>query len=706
MDSRRTRIFAIISLLFLAIVLTRLATLQLADRQLIQERIRRLKEQRGRTEALGTVRGRILDRKGRILAFDQAVFRLKVAYELTQYVDPNVIVAKRIAAAQTTNKEKTLANLDQTVRNNRAALELVVTKCSRFGDPCDLIWERIYRYNRQIWLQRLFQAWRQNCPDSRLYQQNVGKIHTLNLFDALRDLEAHWPDPNDRIRLAGQVRISPMLGSVGLVELRTDEDVLAAELEFARMKAVTIVPEPVRIYPYGSTAQQLIGWVGPATQPHEVELFADDPQRRYQQADTCGKEDGIEYVCEAWLRGRRGRLIYDVDGALIGQLANRLGRDVQLTIDIELQAAVERLISQALSSSACGPGAAAVVIDVQSSQILVMASLPSFDLEQIRSNYSQLAKDPNQPLLNRALNKQYPAGSVVKPLILAAALQLGLIGPEETIPCPSQPAPEGWPNCSIYRQQQRGHDSLWTNNARNAIRGSCNIYFSRLADMIEPDKLQQWLWAFGLGHQVDLGNPDCPDPNDLAVIQANPRRLRQAPGQISTRPVYNRWIERFEQLPPLSKKDLRLVGIGQGNCWVTPIQVAAAMAAIACHGVYRPARLLFGSQSSGQVDLRIDRRWLDVILDGLSAAVNEIHGTAYEAFKDCPLRARGIMIFGKTGSTQAPANAWFAGFAQDGFGHCIALAVVVEGGTSGANDAAPIGRMIIEQAAQAGYLGS
>ena len=105
------------------------------------------------------------------------------------------------------------------------------------------------------------------------------------------------------------------------------------------------------------------------------------------------------------------------------------------------------------------------------------------------------------------------------------------------------------------------------------------------------------------------------------------------------------------------------------------------------------------------VDLQISPASIAVACDGMSAVVNESGGTAYDYFKGSELFARGIKVYGKTGSTEDPENAWFAGFAEDRRGARIAVAVVVEGGKHGGSDAAPMGRAILELCAAARYLG-
>ena len=109
--------------------------------------------------------------------------------------------------------------------------------------------------------------------------------------------------------------------------------------------------------------------------------------------------------------------------------------------------------------------------------------------------------------------------------------------------------------------------------------------------------------------------------------------------------------------------------------------------------------------TSDEVDLGISQQTLDVIHNGMSAVVNEFGGTAYNEFVHSGLAGQGIKVYGKTGSTEQPENAWFAGFATDGAGRGIAIAVVVEGGQHGSSDAGPLARDIIQFCIEAEYIG-
>jgi penicillin-binding protein 2 len=154
--------------------------------------------------------------------------------------------------------------------------------------------------------------------------------------------------------------------------------------------------------------------------------------------------------------------------------------------------------------------------------------------------------------------------------------------------------------------------------------------------------------------------------------------------------------------------------MGQGNIRVTPLQIANAMATIARRGVYKSPRLfLTPNDTSGERQARGDEfvlgispQTLDLVYDGMSAVVNEPGGTAYNQFAYSGFDQQGVRVYGKTGSTEKPDNACFAGFVEDTKGRSISIAVVVEGGQSGPRGAAPLARDVIQFCIEAGYIGS
>jgi len=705
MYDKRIKIFVIISALLLLVCLLRLTQMQLLPTSSVQSDIEELKRQRGQSQELKTVRGKILDRTGnkdKALATDEPQFQLCINYKLTCFMDDRIREGRLVSAAEKEDPDA-VANVQKELDLGLTDLNQIINKCAQFKgvEPTE-IKNEIRKINDYIWNQCTFQAWHRRFPNSEV-SQNYDSIISIPDYEAIADFEEKEPDRQKRFRLVSKVDIAEMHKPWPLLDLKTDDDIFAAQLEFLKVDDIQILPKARRIYPYGTAAAQTIGWVGPVTQNQEDRgLFADDKLSSYLSGEICGREDGVEYVCETILRGRRGELVYDIDSQLISQTQSRFGKDVSLTLDIELQQRIENYLTTYKHDPNCGPGMAAVVIEVGTGDILALVSIPVFDLNRARYDYGDLANDPDKPLINRAINEWYPPGSVVKPLILIAGLESGKITPEEVIPCPAQKAPKGWPSCLLYNRYRAGHDGRWENNARNAIRGSCNIYFSRLADRIDPLVLQQWLFKFGYGRNILF------PPASTANTEFN-RNLRQLPGVISNT-IPRGPISNFKQVPPLSDSERRWFGIGQGNLRVTPLQVANAMAAIARDGFYKPPRLFMDNTYEfdfNKIDLGISPQTLAVVYDGMSAVVNKTGGTAYTTFQPIltSLAEQDIKVYGKTGSTQAPDHAWFGGFATDSQNRSIAIAVVVEGGQSGSSDAAPLARDIIQFCIDAGYVG-
>jgi len=688
MYDKRIKIFIAIIISLFCVCLIRLTQMQLLTHSYYRDKINQLKLRRGKSSQRRTIRGKILDRHNKILATDEPVFQLCVNYGLTSLLD------NRVTRKYPNDKVKAKHADD---------LKLVIQKCARFKgvNPAE-IKQRFNRINQDIWNRRTFQAWRKNFPSSDIIK-NYDTIISVPLSAAVADFKQKQPDARERRRLINEVNISEMHRKWPILDLETDDDIFAAQLEFKDIAEINILAKAKRYYPYGQAAAQTIGWVGPP-QETDKKLFADDKLSSYLSDDVCGRENGVEYVCEPMLHGRRGQASYDIDGQLVSETPTELGQNVKLTLDIVLQQKIENLLTDPLlNPEYWAKPSAAVVIDVNSAEILALVSLPTYNLNRARYDYGKLSSDTNRPLINRAIDKQYPPGSSVKPLILIAGLESGKITPDETINCPAQKAPRYWPNCWIWKQYKIGHGY---ENARNALRDSCNRFFSILADRIDPRTLQQWLFKFGYGRQILF------IPSWTNSTETN-RNFRQAPGQISSTRVPTRRIESFDQIPPLRPAERRYFGIGQGNLRVTPLHVANSMATIARNGLYIPPRIFLPDpnepaaqqQEESETDLGIPRESLAVIRDGMYAVVNETRGTAHKAFADSGLPEQDVTVYGKTGSTQNPANAWFAGFATDSNNHTIAVAVVVEGGQHGSSDAAPLARDIIQISINEGYLG-
>ena len=696
-----------ISIAFIAVMLLgcllRLAHIQLWSGLIYRGKIEELRLQQGRSRQFKTIRGNITDRAARVLATDESKLYLCINYKLAVYLDDRIKEAKLLKASSRGASMSKLAKISQQWDIGFDQLQQVIDKCTGFGAGREDIEQKIRKINDAMWKLRTFVAWSRKTPSEELLAKYGNNVNNVPFSEAAADFEDKIKSKDQRLLLIGDVDdIADMYRSIPAVELETDDDVFAAQLRFMDVDGVEISPKWHRVYPYKSAAAQTIGWVS-VPQPSDKQSVAGDRLASYLAGEVSGRDDGVEYVCEEILRGRRGEVVYDIDKQQVRRVETQFGKDVKLTLDIELQKRIEDRISDCELNARCKSPAAAVVIEVASGDILSLVSVPVFDLNSIRDDYEKIAGDnAGKPLLNSALNSQYPPGSSVKPLILIAGLETGQITPEAIISCPAHAASNGWPNCWIYNKYNlMGHDDKWPNSARNAVKGSCNIYFSHLADRIPADMLQRWLFDFGYGRMILSG------PAAAAGEGRSQRSFRQAQGQI-TDTVTGGVVTGFEQLPVLSNGEKRFFGIGQGNLRVTPLQVANAIAAVARGGIYRPPRLFIEPADSNEPDpvyLNISRRTLDTVRDGMSAVVNEDGGTAYQEFVNTGFAGETVKVYGKTGSTENPEHAWFAGFAEDYRARSVAVAVVVEGGQHGSSDAGPIARDIIQFCIESGYIG-
>jgi penicillin-binding protein 2 len=682
MYNRRLKIFAVFCVFFAAVCVVRLAYIQLNPRSVWQDQLWKIGA--AADKQLPALRGRILDRNGKILAADEARFALCIDYRFARLADERFWRVQLLRCMNSSNAESSAEKIREKFADDFNILNQIVYKCAQFKNlTVKEVKSRInQQINEPIWQLRYYLAWKRKYPQ--------------------QDFAAAVPDANQRLLFASEVDVAEMRQSQELFKLQDDDEVIAVQLKFLDTPGVEIQPRAERYYPFKNSAAQLIGWVKPAG-PADSQDFFDDELERYMYGEISGFS-GVEYVCEPYLRGRRGRIVYNLDKEVVSRTETQFGSDVKLTVDIHLQRKIEeRLKNRDLNPNFDNP-AAAVVIDVNSTDILACVSLPDFDLNRARWEYSELAADTNVPIINRVIEKHYPPGSAAKPVILSAAFAENKIASDEVISCPSHSAPAGWPNCWIIRSLGYGHDEQWAyeggNKARNAIRGSCNVYFSHVADRIPPRNLQKWLYDFGFGRNA----LSITDPDILKSYRDCPvRSFRQVAGIISSSVPQTDDLP-FEQLPGIDPAERRFFGIGQGNFRATPLQAANAFAALARKGVFKKAKIIASQSADEGYKLGLSENALSTIYEGMHAVISEEGGTAYKQFADSGFDQKGIKIFGKTGSTERPYHAWFAGFARDSGAREIAFAVLIEGGQHGSSDAGPIVRDIISFCIELGYL--
>jgi len=359
-----------------------------------------------------------------------------------------------------------------------------------------------------------------------------------------------------------------------------------------------------------------------------------------------------------------------------------VGEDVTLTLDRELQQVAAEQLQR------LGKPGAVVVIQVQTGDVLVMASYPTFDPQRIEADsfWSQLRSDPSQPFVNRALNQYYLPGSTFKVIVAAAALAQGWTNPRFV--CSAQGYRPTQTSKPIYddRGPSEVHGQI---GLTEALRVSCNQYFAQLGVKLGGQPLARTAERFGF--HIDETPEQAKERRFDGELWSNPDSSFQR--------VFSPHASRLVLSKRTATVDIAFESYGQGFIQVTPLHMALVAGAIANNGQMMAARL------DHLLAPRPLRRALSASeaasLQAMMLAVTE-HPSG-TAFRVCArLRSMGLHTAGKTGTAQFAlgekprVDSWFIGFAPADNPQ-IAYAVVVEGGGYGSEAAAPIAVAVVEK---------
>ncbi|MCM1523554.1 MAG: penicillin-binding transpeptidase domain-containing protein [Ruminococcus sp.] len=391
------------------------------------------------------------------------------------------------------------------------------------------------------------------------------------------------------------------------------------------LEGVDIVEEAVRVNNTGDVVPHLIGTVGAIS----AEEYAELKDSGYALNDTLGK-GGIEKAMESVLRGTKGvRSIEIMDGAVVSDEITEQaipGNTIKLTVDSGYQRRVQTILENHISwlNGQTSPNAkgteanagAITVLDAKSGALLAAATSPTYDLNDYISNYSLVAKGENSPLTNRATAGLYRPGSTFKTVTATAALNEGIISPEDTVECRKfYTYWEGWsPECTGY------HNRL---NVVEALRESCNIFFYDVGRITGIDLISNYAKGYGLGEEMGLETGRGIKKGYIA----NPEtfKARQLDWQAG---------------------NVIQAAIGQSDTYVTPLQMAAQAMTIANRGVryetymvdsvytYNMERLV-SSTVPVQAAVIEDKTGytFDSVISGMTAAA-EFEAYSYPSVKD------------------------------------------------------------------------
>lgn len=633
-------------------------------------------------QTVTAARGNILDRYGRVLVSNRECYNLKISDTRLfsdEVEDPNAVILEMI--------------------------NMVEAAGETYIDDLPITKEPPFEYTDMTALQRtLLTAY----LDSKGLDEDTTAVELMSYFRTRYDIANSYNAEEMRkiasVRYALNVRYSINTNPYVFVEDASID--LISDLMGVVGNVVEVETSYVREY-NTQYAAHILGYVQ-AMSEEDMEKYRPQDENSGYDYDTKVGRDGVEYTFEDWLHGTNGtaRVTRTASGTITSTVYTEdpvPGNHVYLTIDIQLQEAVERILETGIYELQLKrdednakytmegkldevrediQGGAIVVVDVKTGEPLAIASYPTFDLSSIIEDYSDLLEAENDPLFNRALNGAYEPGSTFKPCTAIAGLTENIINTETQIECTglfTKYADQGYaPACWIYTQTD-GQLTHGYDNVTEAIKDSCNVFFYTVADNLGIRKLMEYAKNFGLGESTGI------ELSETTGNMANPDNHLNYD--------VDSWVD----------GDTVQAGIGQSDSMFTPLQLAEYCAAIANGGTRHSAAILKSVRSYDysrqlyQKETEVlstvdsaDYNWA-AIQRGMYLMANDItssSSTVYYALSNYSYNGVSLPVAAKTGTSQLGEdktnNAIFMCYAPFDDPE-IAIAIVVERGQSGAN---------------------
>jgi penicillin-binding protein 2 len=417
-----------------------------------------------------------------------------------------------------------------------------------------------------------------------------------------------------------------------------------------------------RQYPYtaSQTLAHVLGYVGSMNAEEYESKYAALGYRGY---DQVGKT-GLEAAHEVDLRGTNGSERYEVDSfgrplRLLSRTEPIPGQNLRLSLDIEFQQVVEESLARTLKQGPVERGAV-VALEPQTGAILALVSYPGYEVNAFaggigEAEYAALRDNENAPLFARATAGEYPAGSTIKPIYVAAALTEGVIDESTTVSSTGGV----WLGNRFFPDWRAGGHGL--TDYQHAIADSVNTFFYILGGGNEVSKgmglesLMGWAERFGFGLATGVDLPF--EQTGFLPSKAWKEEVKGEPWYIGD--TYN-------------------VSIGQGDFLVTPLQMAAATSVMAAEGVWRTPHLLLSEGAAVERPV-ISAEVAAKVAAAMRQTVTQGTATSLQAIPDA--------VAGKTGTAQWNANkaphSWFTGFMPLDEPQIVIAVLAEEGGERG-----------------------
>ena len=442
-----------------------------------------------------------------------------------------------------------------------------------------------------------------------------------------------------RARIMREIRRRGAFTPVQIADNLSWEDFSKINFELPHLAGVLPDVGETRDYPFGADSAFVIGYVGAVTERDLSAQETDADRVLLRQPGYKVGREGLERTYESELRGSAGAMNVKINahGRVIEEMVDSAqpptqGKTLSLTIDTELQAHAMAVLAEPT------PGVdqetqsgAAVVMDVVTGDILVLASTPAFNPNDFNigidpEHWKDLNESPYKPLLNKALTGAYPPGSTLKVLSAIAAQESG-VKSSAVHHCNGKM----WYGNRFFHCWKRGGHG--TQDMKGALKNSCDVYFYELAKTLDIDALASVAKRFGLGQTYELGVTG----QKQGIVPSRAWKREYYAGT----PENQTWFQ-GETLSAI---------IGQGAVTATPLQLCVMAARVASGRVVHPrlvravGDLVLPAANAPQID--VDPKHLEVVHAGMNAVVNEF-GTAARSRLDNP----DWTLAGKTGTSQ------------------------------------------------------
>ena len=539
--------------------------------------------------------------------------------------------------------------------------------------------------------------------DGRIVVDNYPSVSCYLLREGSKTLEADLPRiasglhmPVEQIEAAlRHFQYAPKYQPIPLKQDITPDEQAFIAAHRDELPELETLDEQRRLYPRDGFAAHLIGYVGEVSEND----LNNSKYAAYSPGDVVGKS-GVEEAYDEVLRGTDGSrdVIVNSHGKEVGVMGQEMatpGKDLRLTIDLDVQRAAEKALE--------GKIGAIVAIDPHTGEVLAMASRPTFDPNQFsvrlsKTYWQSIVNDPDHPMLNKTIQAQLAPGSTFKIIMSLAGLQEN-VAQTMHVMCNG--------GASFYGHFfacDRHHGGV---DIHNAIPYSCDTFFYTLASRLGIDTIARYGSSVGIGQKTGIDLPD----EAAGVMPSEQWKLKTQ---------HDKWYA----------GETISVGIGQGAIEATPLQLARAIGGIASGGVLRRPHVVFPDEisreqleaihesypGSGDKTVPLTAENWQILTDAMANVTGSPIGTAYAAHLE------GIDFAGKTGTAQVMGhdalaraggghqtvpNAWFVGIAPRR-NPDIAVAVLWEHGNWG-NNSAKLAAQVIDvfvnkQRASAGNL--